>query len=39
VPGRLVVFFPGTYGDNNFKLLGGYDGWDYHAVLITAGKN
>jgi len=39
VPGRLVVFFPGSCEDNNYRLLDGYDGWDYHAVLITAGKN
>jgi len=38
VPGRLVVFFPGSCEDNNYRLLGGYDGWNYHAVLITAGK-
>ena len=27
VPGRLVVFFPGSYEENNYRLLDGYDGW------------
>lgn len=38
VTGRLLVFFPGRYEDNNFRLLDGYDGWDYHAYVITAEK-
>ena len=36
VEGRLLVFFPGTYEDNNYRLLDGYDGWNYLAVPITA---
>lgn len=36
VPGRLVVFFPGSYDDNNYRLLDAYDGWGYLAVPITA---
>jgi hypothetical protein len=36
VPGRLVVFFPGSYEDNNYRLLDAYDGWGYLAVPITA---
>lgn len=36
VPGRLVVLFPGSYEDNNYRLLDAYDGWDYLAVPITA---
>ena len=36
VKGRLVVFFPGSYENNNYRLLDGYDGWNYHAVPITA---
>lgn len=36
VKGRLVVFFPGTYEQNNYRLLDGYDGWNYLAVPITA---
>ena len=38
VTGRLLVFFPGRYENNNFRLLDGYDGWDYHAFVITADK-
>ena len=36
VKGRLVVFFPGTFENNNYRLLDGYDGWNYLAVAITA---
>ena len=36
VPGRLVLFFPGLYEDNNYRLLDSYDGWDYLALPITA---
>ncbi len=36
VKGRLVVFFPGTFENNNYRLLDGYDGWNYLAVPITA---
>jgi hypothetical protein len=36
VTGRLLVFFPGTYDNNNYRLLDGYDGWNYLAVPITA---
>lgn len=36
VKGRLLVFFPGTYEDNNYRLLDGYDGWNYLAIPITA---
>lgn len=36
--GRLVVFFPGAYENNNYRLLDGYDGWNYLAVPITADK-
>jgi hypothetical protein len=35
VTGRLLVFFPGSYEDNNYRLLDGYDGWNYLAVPIT----
>jgi hypothetical protein len=38
VDGRLLVFFPGTYENNNYRLLDGYDGWNYLAVTITADK-
>merc|ERR1712000_186572 len=38
VPGRLLVFFPGSYENNNYRLLDGYDGWNYLAMPITADK-
>ncbi len=38
VPGRLLVFFPGSSEENNYRLLDGYDGWDYLAVPITADR-
>ncbi len=38
VPGRLLVFFPGAYEQNNYRLLDAYDGWNYLAVPITAGR-
>lgn len=38
VTGRLLVFFPGNYENNNYRLLDGYDGWNYLAVPITADK-
>ena len=38
VKGRLLVFFPGSFEDNNYRLLDAYDGWNYLAVPITADK-
>ncbi len=38
VAGRLLIFFPGSYENNNYRLLDGYDGWNYLAVPITADK-
>lgn len=38
VKGRLLVFFPGSFENNNYRLLDGYDGWNYLAVPITADK-
>lgn len=38
IQGRLLVFFPGSYENNNYRLLDGYDGWNYLAVPITADK-
>jgi hypothetical protein len=35
IHGRLVVFFPGTYDQNNYRLLDARDGWNYLAVPIT----
>lgn len=36
--GRLLVFFPGVYEQNNYRLLDARDGWNYHAVPITASE-
>ena len=38
VRGRLLVLFPGSYDNNNYRLLDGYDGWNYLAVPITADR-
>lgn len=35
VTGRLVVFFPGSYEANTYRLLNAYDGWNYLATPIT----
>ena len=33
--GRLLVFFPGSYENNNYRLLNGYDGWNYRAIVLN----
>lgn len=35
IRGRLVVFFPGEFEDNHYRLLDARDGWNYLAVPIT----
>jgi hypothetical protein len=35
IRGRLVVFFPGEFEDNIYRLLDARDGWNYMAVPIT----
>jgi len=35
IRGRLVLFFPGEYEENNYRLLDARDGWNYLAVPIT----
>lgn len=35
VRGRLVVFFPGTFEQNNYRLLDARDGWNYLAIPIS----
>jgi len=35
IRGRLVVFFPGTIEQNNYRLLDARDGWNYMAVPIS----
>lgn len=34
IRGRLLVFFPGEYESNNYRLLDARDGWNYLAVPI-----
>lgn len=36
IAGRMVIFFPGEYSDNVYRLLNARDGWNYMAVPITA---
>jgi len=33
--GRLALFFPGEYENQNYRLLDARDGWNYLAVPIT----
>jgi Domain of unknown function (DUF1788) len=35
IAGRLLVFFPGEYDGNSYRLLGARDGWNYLATPIT----
>lgn len=35
IPGRLVVFFPGSKEGTNYRLLNARDGWNYLAQAIT----
>jgi hypothetical protein len=34
VPGRLLVFFPGRFEGNGYRLLDARDGWNYRATPI-----
>ena len=34
IPGRLVVFFPGTRSGNTYRLLDARDGWNHLALPI-----
>ena len=36
IHGRLLVLFPGTKSENNYRLLDARDGWSYLAHGITA---
>ncbi|MGH8057367.1 MAG: BREX protein BrxB domain-containing protein [Candidatus Entotheonellia bacterium] len=36
IRGRLLVFFPGVYEQDNYRLLDARDGWNYRAVPILA---
>ena len=35
IRGRLLLFFPGEFDNNNYRLLDVRDGWNYLAVPIT----
>ena len=35
IRGRLLVFFPGEYENNAYRLLDARDGWSYLAAPIT----
>jgi hypothetical protein len=35
IRGRLLVFFPGSYDHNSYRLLDARDGWNYLATPIT----
>jgi hypothetical protein len=35
IAGRLLVFFPGAYEVNRYRLLDARDGWNYLATPIT----
>jgi len=35
IRGRLALFFPGEYDNNNYRLLDARDGWSYLAIPIT----
>lgn len=35
ISGRLVMFFPGEFDENTYRLLDARDGWNYLAVPIT----
>lgn len=38
IRGRLLVFFPGEYENNKYRLLDARDGWNYLSVPITAAE-
>lgn len=35
IRGHLLVFYPGAYHNNNYRLLDARDGWNYLALPIT----
>jgi hypothetical protein len=38
IKGILLVFFPGQFENNNYRLLDARDGWNYLAVPISANE-
>jgi hypothetical protein len=39
IAGRLLVFFPGEYEGNSYRLLDARDGWNYLATAITPNRS
>jgi Domain of unknown function (DUF1788) len=39
IAGRLLVFFPGEYEGNSYRLLDARDGWNYLATPITPNRS
>ena len=35
IHGRMLILFPGTKNENNYRLLDARDGWNYLANSIT----
>jgi hypothetical protein len=35
IPGRMLMFFPGSKDGSNYRLLDARDGWNYLANGIT----
>ena len=35
IRGRVVVFFPGSYDQNTYRMLDAREGWNYMAIPIT----
>jgi len=38
IRGRLLLFFPGEFENNNYRLLDAQDGWNYHKLAEGNGK-
>lgn len=38
IRGRLLIFFPGVYEQDNYRLLDARDGWNYLAIPITSSE-
>ncbi len=36
IKGRLLIFFPGEFANNHYRLMDARDGWNYLARPITA---
>lgn len=38
-PGRILIFFPGEFDKNHYRLLDARDGWNYLATPITMSQS